>query len=437
MFTRPLKSPLVSVGLGLAFACSVLPPALAAPPPATMAPAASTALPWQQVRLLADVMQLIKQDYVQPVSDTTLLNSAMRGMLSGLDPHSAFLDAQDYQQMQVITSGEFGGLGLEVTEENGAVVVVSPIDGTPAAKAGVRSGDVIVKVNGTALDGLSLDDAVALMRGAPGSQVSLTVLRKGVPQALNFNLTRTEVHVASVHSRLLQPGYGYMRISQFSEDTSDGVHSALHALAQRNHAPLKGLILDLRDNPGGLLDAAVDVSGDFLNRGVIVIAKGRAPDSNFERRAMSGDLLHGTPMVVLVNGGTASAAEITAGALQDNHRAVILGTRTFGKGSVQTVIPLPQGAALKLTTSLYYTPSGHSIQAEGIRPDIMVPEFQVGTPAAGENLAEADLEGHLANTAPTPQTPGNLRADDQLAQQDFQLYQALNVLKGLSVAANH
>lgn len=435
MFACLLKSPVVSAGIGLAFACSFAPAQAASPP--TAAPAASTALPWQQVRLLADVMQLIKQDYVKPVNDTTLLDNAMRGMLSGLDPHSAFLDPQAYRQMQAMTSGEFGGLGLEITERDGAVVVVSPIDGTPAAEAGIRSGDVIIKVNNTALEGLSLDQAVALLRGAPGSQVSLSVVRKDAPQVLSFHLTRSEVHVASVQSRLLQPGYGYVRISQFSEDTGDGVSSAVHALAQQNHAPLKGLILDLRDNPGGLLDAAVQVSDDFLSRGVIVIAKGRAPDSNFVRRATSGDLLHGAPLVVLVNGGTASAAEITAGALQDNRRALILGTRTFGKGSVQTVIPLPQDAALKLTTSLYYTPSGHSIQAEGIRPDIVVPEFRLSAPTSGENLAEANLEGHLANAAPTPQAPANLRADDQLAQQDFQLYQALNILKGLTVAARH
>jgi carboxyl-terminal processing protease len=435
MFARLLKSPVVSAGLGLAFVCGVLPPVLAAPPPTT-APAASTALPWQQVRLLADVMQLVKQDYVEPVDDTTLLDNAMRGMLSGLDPHSAFLDKNEYQQMQIITTGQFGGLGLEVTQQDGAVVVVSPIDGTPAAQAGVRTGDVIARVNDTDLTGLSLDQAVALMRGKPGSRVSLTILRRGATGPLTFTLTRVEVHVASVRSRLLEPGYGYVRISQFSEDTGDAVAKAVQALSKQNHAALKGLILDLRNNPGGLLDAAVSVSDAFLNSGVIVVAKGRAPDSNFMRRATPGDILNGAPLVVLVNGGTASAAEITAGALQDNHRAVILGTQTFGKGSVQTVIPLPQGAALKLTTSLYYTPSGHSIQAEGIKPNIVVPEFQLSAPVANDNLTEANLEGHLANTAPTPQASGNLRADDQLARQDFQLYQALNVLKGLTVAVS-
>ena len=433
MFTRLVKSVLVIAAFALLFTLLSPASASAASTPTT-APSAATALPWQQVRLLADVMQLIKQDYVRPVDDTTLLDNAMRGMLAGLDPHSAYLDPRDYQQMQIITTGEFGGLGLEVTEQNGAVTVISPIDGTPAAQAGIRSGDIIVKINGTALEGLSLDEAVALMRGPPGSRVTLTVLRRGSPQPLSFNLTRSEVHVASVRSRLLQPGYGYLRISQFSEDTGESAASALRALTRENHAPLKGLVLDLRNNPGGLLDAAVAVSDDFLSGGVIVIAKGRAPDSNFVRRATPGDLLNGAPLVVLVNGGTASAAEITAGALQDNHRAVILGTRTFGKGSVQTLIPLPQGAALTLTTSLYYTPSGHSIQAEGIEPNIRVPEFQVRAPAGADNFREANLQGHLANNAPAPQAPDNLRSDNQLAQQDFQLYQALTVLKGLTAA---
>ncbi|HKT32970.1 MAG TPA: S41 family peptidase, partial [Gammaproteobacteria bacterium] len=299
------------------------------------------------------------------------------------------------------------------------------------------SGDVIVRVNNIALDGMPLDQAVALMRGKPGSTVTLRVLRRGVSKPLSFTLTRAEVHLTSVRSRLLQPGYGYLRISQFSEDTADGVRDVLQALVKQNHAALQGLVLDLRNNPGGLLDAAVDVCDDFLNSGVIVSARGRAPDSNFVRRATPGDMLNGAPMVVLVNAGTASAAEITAGALQDDHRALILGTRTFGKGSVQTVIPLPAGGALKLTTSLYYTPSGRSIQAEGIPPDIVVPEFKLSAPAVAENLTEANLEGHFTNNAPTPQAKENLLSDDQLAQQDFQLYEALNMLKGLTIAGSH
>ena len=428
------KSVVRVIGFALGIALAAPAPVFAAAPPAP-ATQPQSRLPWQQVRLLADVMQLVKEDYVQPVSDKTLIDNAIGGMLAGLDPHSAFLDKADYLQMQTLTTGQFGGLGLEVTQQNGAVVVISPIDGTPAARAGIQAGDVIVRVNGTALDGMSLDDAVALMRGAPGTGVTLTILRRGVNKPLDFRLTRSEVHVASVRSRLLEPGYGYVRISQFSGDTGNGVVKAVKTLIKENHGALKGLILDLRNNPGGLVDAAVEVSDAFLNSGIIVSAKGRAPDSNFVRRATPGDILAGAPMVVLVNGGTASAAEITAGALQDNHRALILGTQTFGKGSVQTVIPLPQGAAIKLTTSLYYTPSGHSIQAEGIKPDIVVPAFNVSVAnTAGATIREANLAGHLGNTAPTPEASSDVKAGDQLASQDFQLYEALNILKGLSLA---
>ncbi len=430
------KSVVRVIGFALGIALAAPAPVFAAAPP-TPATQPQSRLPWQQVRLLADVMQLVKEDYVQPVSDKTLIDNAIGGMLAGLDPHSAFLDKADYLQMQTLTTGQFGGLGLEVTQQNGAVVVISPIDGTPAARAGIQAGDVIVRVNGTALDGMSLDDAVALMRGAPGTGVTLTILRRGVNKPLDFRLTRSEVHVASVRSRLLEPGYGYVRISQFSGDTGNGVVKAVKTLIKENHGALKGLILDLRNNPGGLVDAAVEVSDAFLNSGIIVSAKGRAPDSNFVRRATPGDILADAPMVVLVNGGTASAAEITAGALQDNHRALILGTQTFGKGSVQTVIPLPQGAAIKLTTSLYYTPSGHSIQAEGIKPDIVVPAFNVSVAnTAGATIREANLAGHLGNTAPTPEASSDVKAGDQLASQDFQLYEALNILKGLSLASS-
>ncbi|HVA54911.1 MAG TPA: S41 family peptidase [Gammaproteobacteria bacterium] len=437
MFAPFFKSAAFIFSCMLGMSLTVMIPANAAP---TSAPAAhtqaQTPLPWQQVRLLADVMQLVKEDYVQPVDDTTLINNAISGMLAGLDPHSAFLDKSDYQQMQIVTTGEFGGLGLEVTQQDGAVVVISPIDGTPAAQAGIQTGDIILQVNGTSLDGMNLDKAVALMRGRPGTAITLTILRHAVAKPLEFKLIRAEVHMASVRSRLLQPGYGYVRISQYSEDTGEGVINAVRSLSKQNKAPLKGLILDLRNNPGGLVDAAVDVSNAFLNSGIIVSARGRAPNSNFVRRATPGDILSGAPLVVLVNAGTASAAEINAGALQDNHRALILGTQTFGKGSVQTVIPLPEGAAIKLTTSLYYTPSGHSIQAEGIKPDIVVPEFNVAVSKdANRNLTEANLEGHLANTAPTPEAAAGITAADQLAQQDFQLYQALIILKGLSFVA--
>ncbi|MGH8278735.1 MAG: S41 family peptidase [Gammaproteobacteria bacterium] len=438
MFARVKRLSALPASLVLWLLIVVAPVLYAAPlVAATPAPAAATQVPWQQIRLLADVMQLIKEDYVEPVSDQTILDNAMRGMLAGLDPHSAYLDKSDYQQMQILTDGAFGGVGLEVTEQGGNVVVVTPIDAGPAAKAGLQTGDVIVKVGESALGGLSLDQAVALMRGKPGSRVTLTVLRPGAPQPLTFTLTRSEVQVPSVSGRLLEPGYGYVRISQFSADTGTGLRSTVAKLVRGNRAPLEGLVLDLRNNPGGLLDAAVSVSDALLNSGIIVIAKGRAPDSNFVRRATPGDILAGAPLVVLVNGGTASAAEITAGALQDNHRALVLGTQTFGKGSVQTVIPLPEGEAIKLTTSLYYTPNGHSIQAEGIKPNIVVPQFTLAASAASDSdYTEANLPGHLANQSPTPETAAGAPAALKLAHTDFQLYEALNVLKGMRLAAS-
>lgn len=411
----------------------------AAPPAAKTEAAAPQDLPWQDVRLLVDVMQLVKQQYVEPVDDKTLIHGAIRGLLGSLDPHSDFLDKSEFRDMQSFTSGEFNGIGINIGlgDDNG-IVVISPIDGSPAARAGIKAGDEILEVNGTSLDNLSLDQASDLMRGPPGSRVTLTLLPDGSDKPRTVKLTREEVHVASTRVRLLQPGYGYLRISDFGDDTAAGVKSGVRTLLKRNGGPLAGLVLDLRDNPGGLLDAAVDVSDDFLDSGVIVSARGRAPDATFVRRAMPGDLLGGAPLVVLVNGGTASAAEIVAGALQDNHRALIMGVQTFGKGSVQTVIPLPQGDAIKLTTALYYTPSGRSIQAEGIVPDVEVDALQLADSDQdqGTTLKEANLSGHLANTdgAPPPATSTQgIRADDDLAAHDFQLYQALNMLKGLAV----
>ncbi|HEX6550238.1 MAG TPA: S41 family peptidase [Gammaproteobacteria bacterium] len=417
------------------------PCAYAATPPATDTSSQSAAakqLPWQDVRLLVDVMQLVKQDYVQPVDDKTLIHNAIRGVLSGLDPHSAFMDKSDFDQMQTFTTGDFNGLGIEVGVDQGQIVVISPIDDTPAAKAGVRAGDAILRVNGTALDGMTLDQAVKLIRGEPGSQVTLTVMHPNTDKPVDIKLTRAQVHLSSVKSHLLAPGFGYVRISQFADDSGNGVRNAVQTLSRQNHGALNGLVLDLRNNPGGLLDAAVSVSDAFLDSGIIVSAKGRAADANFVRRATSGDVLNGAPMVVLVDGGTASAAEITAGALQDDHRALILGERTFGKGSVQTVIPMPQGDAIKLTTALYYTPSGHSIQAEGIAPDITVLPLQMKSNRSKdvEMLKESNLEGHLSNTSPTPQRGEGNPDLQQLAAQDFQLYQALTVLKGLSLERN-
>ena len=400
-------------------------------------------LPWEDVRLLADVMQLVKDEYVEPIDDKTLIKGAIRGLLSGLDPHSDFLDKSDYADLQSVTTDEYNGIGIEVSEQQGAIVVVSPFDGSPAARAGIRAGDQLLEVNGTSLDGLTLDQTSDLLRGKTGTPVTLKLLPAGSDKPETVKLVREEVHIASVHGDMLAPGYGYVRVSTFSDDTGPGVNAAVAKLIKQNKGPLNGLVLDLRDNPGGLLDAAVEVSDAFLDSGTIVTAKGRAADSSFTRRATPGDLLNGAPLIVLVDGGTASAAEIVAGALKDNHRALLLGEQTFGKGSVQTVIPLPQGDAVKLTTALYYTPSGRSIQAQGIQPDVEVQPLQLaGTDGAAEdgqdNLKEANLSGHLANTAPTPQKDnGSAQAADDLAAKDFQLYEALNMLKGLSAMNIH
>ena len=407
-----------------------------APPPPKPDP---KTLPWEEVRQLADVMELVKEQYVEPVDDKTLIKGAIRGMLGNLDPHSDFLDKSEFSDIQDLTSGEYNGIGIDIGEDdNGNIVVVSPIDGSPAARAGVQAGDALLQVNDTATDGLTLDQVSALLRGKQGTSVTLTLLPEDSDKTYTVKLTREEVRVPSTHAELLAKGYGYLRVSDFGDDTGGGVVKGLKELVKKNGGPVSGLVLDLRNNPGGLLDAAVAVSDAFLDRGLIVTARGRAPDANFQRRASPGDLLDGAPMVVLVNEGTASAAEIVAGALQDNHRALIMGNQTFGKGSVQTVIPLPQGDAIKLTTSLYYTPSGRSIQAEGITPDVVVDPLALAGSQDdnGTTLKEANLSRHLANAAPAPATgDAALRAADDLAAKDFQLYQALNMLQGI-VALN-
>ena len=413
----------------------------AAPTPAP-SPATQPALPWDQVRQLADVMQLIKEQYVVPVDDATLLHGAIRGMLGNLDPHSDFLDKSDYQDMQDLTSGQYNGIGIDVgVDQDGNIIVVSPVDGSPAAKAGIQAGDAILAVDGTATDGLSLDQASQLLRGTLGSKVTLELQGQDQDRPYTVKLTRQEIKVTSARGELLQKGYGYLRISDFGDDTQSALLASMKELVKKNGGPLQGLVMDLRDNPGGLLDAAVAVSDDFLDSGLIVTAKGRAADASLVRNATPGDLLGGAPLVVLVDGGTASAAEIVAGALKDDKRALIVGTQTFGKGSVQTVIPLPDGDAIKLTTALYYTPSGRSIQAEGIDPDVDVDALQLadngGEQASPEK--EANLQSHLSNPSPSPAPvtgAAAIRAEDALAAKDFQLYQALNILKGLA-AADH
>ena len=327
-------------------------------------------LPWQDARMLADVLERVKHEYVNPVDDHQLLQAAIRGMVSSLDPYSAYLDGDEYDEVKISSSGQYSGVGIEVSMEDDEVIVVSPFEGSPAAAAGIRSGDIIATIDGIPVNTTTLADTIGRMRGKEGTSVKIGILREGSAEPLQFTLKRARVELRSVRSELLEPGMGYVRISQFSETTADDLDAALKDLRKHNAAPLKGLVLDLRNNPGGVLEAAVAVSDTFLDSGVIVTAKGRTPESKFEMDATPGDALNGAPIVALINGGSASAAEIVAGALKDNHRAKLMGRTTFGKGSVQTVIPLEGDRAIKLTTSLYYTPSGISINHRGIAPDI-------------------------------------------------------------------
>ncbi len=350
----------VSLGLFLGPACGTA---------AEKAPAAAN-VPWADARMLAEVLDRVEHDYVSPVDDHQLLQAAIRGMVSSLDPYSAFLDGDEYDEIKISSSGQYSGVGIEVSLEDDQVVVISPIEGSPAAVAGIRTGDVIVSIDGVPVNTTALSDTIGRMRGKEGTPVKIGILREGGAEPLEFNLKRSKVELHSVRAELAEPGFGYLRIAEFSETTGDDTVAALKSLRRRNAAPLKGLVLDLRNNPGGVLEAAVAVADAFLDSGLIVSARGRTPESKFEMSATPGDELNGAPIVVLVNGGSASAAEIVAGALKDQHRASLMGRRTFGKGSVQTVMPLSGDRAIKLTTSLYYTPSGISINHRGISPDI-------------------------------------------------------------------
>ena len=395
----------------------------------------SGALPLEGLRTFTEVFAKIKNDYVEPIEDRTLLENAIKGMLTGLDPHSAYLVPDDYKDLQAGTSGEFGGLGIEVGMEDGFVRVIAPIDDTPAARAGVRAGDLVVRLDDTPVKGMTLAEAVKRMRGKPGTDITLTVVREGEEGPIRITITRDVIRVASVKSRMLEESYPYVRITQFQLRTGENLREAVAQLKDEARDGIKGLILDLRNNPGGVLSAAVAVSDAFLTAGTIVYTEGRLEDARLKFNAKPTDILEGAPLVVLVNGGSASASEIVAGALQDHRRAVIMGAPTFGKGSVQTILPMENGSALKLTTARYYTPSGRSIQASGIAPDIVLEPMQVASVGSGQGrIKEADLSGHLDGGNPADAAGDAETAPPRsLAEEDFVLYEALNLLKGLGI----
>ncbi|SFN56305.1 S41 family peptidase [Marinobacter pelagius] len=393
-------------------------------------------LPLDDLRKFTEVFSRIKDAYVEEVSDQQLLESAIKGMLSDLDPHSTYLAPKDYEELEESTSGEFGGLGIEVGMENGFVKVISPIDDTPAQKAGVQAGDLIIKLDEKPVKGMSLEEAVKLMRGKPGTVLTLTIMREGESAPIEIDVTRDIIKVTSVKSRMLDNGYGYVRVTQFQADTGGQFKDTLKKLESEYGADLDGLVIDLRNNPGGVLQAAVETADALLDGGLIVYTEGRIQSSRLRFSAKSGDVMAGTPIVVLINGGSASASEILAGALQDHERAVIMGTQSFGKGSVQTVIPLDETHAIKMTTARYYTPDGRSIQATGIKPDIVVRPAELTELEGGPFFTEADLSGHLEgqDEGKEPDSSDEQAPDSaSMVERDYQLRSALNLLKGMNI----
>ena len=426
--------PAVLLGFGLVLGSAVSNAQLDDADSTADEPQQSGELPLTELRVFVDVFEQIRKSYVEEVDDRTLLENAIKGMLNGLDPHSAYLDEQAFEDLRETTTGEFGGVGLEVAgDETGFVRVITPIDDTPAQAAGIESGDLIVEIDGKSVKGIGINEAITKMRGAKGSKIALTLMREGRSAPLTVTLTRDLIRVQSVRGRFLEPGFAYLRIAQFQNETGADLHATITRL--KKEGVVRGAILDLRNNPGGVLQSSVEVADAFLDDGLIVYTEGRVDNARSRFSASPGDDLDGTPLVVLINGGSASASEIVAGALQDQHRAIIVGTDSFGKGSVQTVLPLSEKRAIKLTTARYFTPSGRSIQAQGITPDIVVERAQVTAIAAAPRVSEADLARHLRNGNGKEDKGRSARASDpavsDLRAQDNQLYEALHLLKGI------
>ncbi len=396
-------------------------------------------IPFEDLQAFTEVFSKVKSDYVESVNDKKLIEDAIRGMLSGLDPHSSYLNTSEFSELKIGTTGQFGGLGIEVGMENGFVKVISPIDDTPASRAGIQASDLIIRLDDKPVKGMSLNDAVKIMRGKPSTDIVLTVVREGEAKPLVFTITREIIRVKSVKNRMLEPGFGYVRITNFQSRTSSDLLKAISDL--QKDQTLEGLVLDLRNNPGGVLNGAIEVSDAFINDGLIVYTEGRVNDSSHSYNATPGDSLNGAPLVILINGGSASASEIVAGAMQDHKRAIIVGTKSFGKGSVQTIQELHNGSAVKLTTARYFTPKGRSIQALGIEPDIKLSTLKISANAqkARKGFSENDLDGHLSNpngdskNGTDESTTKSVNQDDNLAETDFQLFEALNLLKGLRI----
>jgi len=441
--TRRLAPLVLALAATVAFAADPLPPALdgpdaddaAADAPAPKAPAIKGTVDLQDIRAFTAVYSLVKQAYVDDVDDHRLMQQAIRGLLAGLDPHSEYLGKEQIENLTEDTTGSYAGLGIEVLQVDGTLRVVAPIDDSPAERAGIKAGDIIVQIDGKPVQSDDLESAVASLRGKPGTEITLNILHEKQTQPIDVKLRREEIRVASVRGKLLEPGYAYLRISQFQADTGAQLRKRIERLQADNKTPLRGAVLDLRSNPGGLLTAAVEVSDALLDEGVIVTTKGRLKESDLSFRATPGDLLNGASLVVLVDNGTASAAEIVAGALKDNHRALLMGRRTFGKGSVQTVLPLDAEHAVKLTTARYYTPSGISIQAAGIQPDIALADLALSQrdSAPTPSIGERDLRNHLkgADEAANPVVTPN--AADRDIEKDYALNEALNALKALAL----